>query len=237
MPTTKTEVLKLIRNLPNKRSSGHDNIDNVLLKDIATIISDPLAHLFNESLSSGIFPDIFKLAEVVPLHKNGPRDQITNYRPISLLMTISKILEKIFYTRMYNFLTNSNQLYQSQYGFCAKHSCDHAVGELLSDIVKNLELNKPTVCLYLDLSKAFDTLLHTVILKKLERYGIRGKCLQWMESYLSNRKMLVKCRTDNGETIKSYPQEVNYSTPQGSCLGPLLFLVFCNDLQLHLIHL
>ena len=93
------------------------------------------------------------------------------------------------------------------------------------------------MCLYLDLSKAFDTLLHTVILKKLDRYGIRGVCLQWMESYLRNRKMLVKCRTENGDIAKSSICNVNYGTPQGSCLGPLLFLVFCNDLQLHLLHL
>ena len=236
-PTTETEVQKLINKLPNKKSSGHDDIDNVLLKEISPVITAPLTQLFNESLSKGKFPDIFKTAEVVPLHKNGAKDQFTNYRPISLLLTISKILEKIVYTRIYKFLTNSNQLYQSQYGFRAKHSCDHAVGELLSDIVKNLELNKPTVCLYLDLSKAFDTLLHPVILNKLERYGIRGICLDWMRSYLSNRKMLVKCRTNNGDIVKSDMCEVNYGTPQGSCLGPLLFLLFCNDLQLHLLHL
>ena len=236
-PTSELEVLRLIRNLPNKRSSGHDEIDNVLLKDLAPIISKELTHLFNESLSQGIFPSVFKTAEVVLLHKNGPKDQITNYRPISLLVTISKILEKIVYSRIYGFLMKSNQLYQSQYGFRSNHSCDHAVGELLSDIVKSLELNKPTICLYLDLSKAFDTLLHPVILKKLERYGVRGTCLEWMKSYLQDRKMLVKCRTAGGDIVKSDSMTINYGTPQGSCLGPLLFLLFCNDLQLHVIHL
>ena len=196
-----------------------------------------MSQLFNESLTQGIFPSIFKIAEVVPLRKNDPKDQVTNYRPISLLLTISKILEKLVYSRIYGFLTKSNQLYQSQYGFRAKHSCDHAVGELLSDIVKNLELHKPTICLYLDLSKAFDTLLHQVILKKLERYGICGTCLTWMKSYLHDRKMLVKCRTENRDVVKSNSHVVNYGTLQGSCLGPLLFLLFCNDLQLHIIHL
>ena len=188
-------------------------------------------NFFNTSLTEGLFPDIFKIAEVVPLHKSNSKEHVENYRPISLLVTISKLLEKIIYSRIYNFLDQTNQLFQSQYGFRTNHGCDHAVSELLSEIVKNLECNRPTTCIYLDLSKAFDTLLHEVILKKMERYGIRGTCLAWLQSYLSNRKMLVKCKEENGSDVKSDLYDIHYGTPQGSCMGPLLFLVFCNDLQ------
>ena len=236
-PTTRQEITKLIQNLPNKKSSGHDNIDNVLLKEIASGLSSVLENLFNESLQTGIFPDIFKLAEVVPLHKGKEKDQQNNYRPISLLCTLSKILEKIVYKRLYTFLDTSGQITQSQYGFRANHGCDHAVGELISEIVKNLQLQQPTACLFLDLSKAFDTLLHSVILRKLEQYGVRGTCLDWMCSYLSSRRMRVKCTNDDGSTTRSQIQPVNFGTPQGSCLGPLLFLVFCNDLNLQLQYL
>ena len=173
---------------------------------------------------------------MVPLHKGKETDKLTNYRPISLLCTISKVLEKIVYKRIYEFLNKSNQISRSQYGFRANHGCDHAVGELLSEIVKNLQLGQTTVCLFLDLSKAFDTLMHDVILKKLEQYGIRGSCLKWMQSYLSNRRMLVKCASTSGP-VKSQTENVTYGTPQGSCLGPLLFLVFCNDLELQLDYL
>ena len=236
-PTTPTEIEHLIRKLPNKRSHGHDNIDNILLKHIASSISDVLSIIFNTSLTEGLFPDIFKIAEVVPLHKCNSKENVENYRPISLLVTVSKLLEKIVYSRMYNFLDQTNQLFQSQYRFRTNHGCDHAVSELLSEIMKNLECNRPTTCIYLDLSKAFDTLLHEVILKKMERYGIRGTCLAWLQSYLSNRKMLVKCKEDNGTNVKSDLYDLHYGTPQGSCMGPLLFLVFCNDLQLNLHHL
>ena len=186
LPTTEAEVQKLINKLPNKRSSGHDDIDNVLLKELSPVITTHLTQLFNESLSQGLFPDIFKIAEVVPLHKGNSKENVENYQPISLLVTISKVLEKIVYRRIYNFLDKSNQLFTSQYRFRTNHRCDHTIGELRSEIVKNLENNKPTICLYLYLSKAFDTLLHDVILSKLERYGICGNCLQWLSSYLSN---------------------------------------------------
>ena len=113
-----------------------------------------------------------KLGEIVPLHKSKCREEVENYRPISLLLTISKLLEKIIYQHVYGFLTKSGQLYQSQYGFRKNHACDHAVGELVSKIVKHLQKNNYTACILLDLSKAFDTLQHSVIFAKLERYGI-----------------------------------------------------------------
>ena len=237
-PTTATKIERFISKLPNKKSSSHDNIDNILLKEISTNILGVLSLLFNESLQEGAFPDIFKLAEVVPLHKGKAANILDNYRPISLLSTISKVPEKIVYKHIYEFLNTTNQICNSQYGFRAKHGCDHAIGEFLSELVKNLQNNQITVSLYLDLSKAFETLMHSVILQKLEQYGIRGVCLAWMKSYLSNRTMRVKCTTNNSTSpMKSSIQPVNYSTPQGSCLGPLLFLIFCNDLELQLQHM
>ena len=113
----------------------------------------------------------------------------TNYRPISLLTTMSKVLEKVFYVRVYNFLTKTDQISENQYGFRAKHSCEHAVGQLVGTILKNLERNRITISVLLDLSKAFDTIEHSIMLKKLELYGVRGLPLQWFESYLSNRVM------------------------------------------------
>ena len=137
-----------------------------------------------------------KHADVVPLYKSKYRKDVTNYRPISLLLTLSKILEKVMYTRTYKFLTDTYQIFGSQYGFRTKHSCDNAIGELLGNIVKNQELGKYTIALFLDLSKAFDTLKHEILLNKLVIYSVRGLCLDWFKSYLSNRKMCVKCKVD-----------------------------------------
>ena len=176
-----------------------------------------------------------KYAEVIPLYKNKNRKEVTNYRPILLLLTLSKILEKVMYMRTYKFLNDTTQIFGSQYGFRTKHSCDYAIGELLGNIVKNQELGKYTIALFLDLSKAFDTLKHEILLNKLEIYGIRGLCLNWFKSYLCNRKMRVKCKVDiTGNVEYSNTYNVDYGTPQGSCLGPLLFLIFCNDINLHL---
>ena len=172
--------------LPNKRSSGHDRINNIILKEIGEYICIPLTYLFNESMTTG---DAMKLAEVVPLHKGKARCEVENYRPISLLLTISKLLEKLMYSRVYDFLISSNQLYESQYGFRKNHACEHAIGEFISEVVKNIQLGKITAGIFLDLSKAFDTLEHSVVYQKLERYGIRGNALDWFKSYLSNRKL------------------------------------------------
>ena len=236
-PTDQNEIKRIISQLPNKGSSGYDNISNKLLKCINDEISKPLCELFNASLEQGIFPSNMKLSEVILLHKGKSRDAAENYRPTSLLITISKVLEKLVYKRVYSFLDSNGSLYTSQYGFRSNHSTDNVVTELLGEVLKNLENKRYTLAIFLDLSKAFDTLEHEVVIKKLARYGIRGTCQEWFKSYLSNRTMRLKCRTSlNPEEVKSKTYDVNYGTPQGSCLGPLIFLIFCNDLHLHMEH-
>ena len=170
--------------------------------------------------------------EVVPLYKSKEHCLENNYRPISLLTTISKILEKIMYHRVYTFLQVTGQIYSNQYGFRANHSCEHAV---IRTAVKGLENHQYIACVLLDLSKAFDTIDHEILLHKLELYGIRGQALSWFESYLSNHKLRVKCRTvSNPRETMSDEHVVHHGTPQGSCLGSLIFLLFVNNLHLNL---
>ena len=166
--TTEKEIETLISQLPNKSSSGHDHISNKLLKGIGEAISYPLMIIFNQSITQGIFPDIMKLADVIPLYKGKDRDEVINYRPISLLMTLSKILEKIIYKRIYIYLDKNNILYDSQYGFRNKCSCEQVITELLGHILQAKELNHHCASVFLDLSKAFNTLNHEVLLSKLE---------------------------------------------------------------------
>ena len=172
LPVCEQEIGKIITKLPPKNSSGHDNISNVLLKQLSKIVSPLLCRLCNMSLTSGVFPDLMKVADVVPLHKGKSPHLESNYRPISLLTTMSKILEKVMYSQVYSFLDKTNQIYENQYGFRVKHSCEHAVSKVISEILKNNEHNKYTVGLFLDLSKAFNTLDHGIVLKKMELYGI-----------------------------------------------------------------
>ena len=236
-PTDTEEIKSIIRLLPSKNSSGFDDISNTLLKRICDSIVIPLNIIFNKSLQSGIFPDLMKRADISPLFKSKLENDTNNYRPISLLLTISKILEKIVYKRTYSFMEKTGQIFNSQYGFRSQHSCENAVSELVSEVTKGFQNGLYTAALFLDLSKAFDTLEHRVLIMKLKKYGIRGTCLEWFRSYLSNRKIRVKCQVaSSGKTEFSEYQTVNYGTPQGSCLGPLIFLLFTNDLYSHLNH-
>ena len=182
-------------------------INNKLLKTIKDEVSKPLEIIYNLSVKYGIFNDEMKLAEVVPLYKEKSRLDAGNYQPISLLITLSKILEKILYARTYNFLNDNNQIYYSNYGFRAKHSCENVISELVGQIIKNQQQNKYTAALFLDLSKAFDTLDHKLLLKKLEIYGIRGVALNWFESYLSNGEMRMEIRIQQGKISLMAPHK------------------------------
>ena len=142
-----------------------------------------------------------------------------------------KILEQVVHKRTYEFLNKHNQFYNSQYGFRSHHSCENTIAELVGNILKNKENGKTTISLFLDLSKAFDSLQHETLLKKLEIYGIRGVALKWFSSYLKDRSMRVKCTTGLSNSELSQTYKTDFGTPQGSCLGPLLFIIFCNDLN------
>ena len=234
-PIDETEINKLIWELPNKKSYGYDKINNCLLKELRPVIINPLTIAFNKSLEEGVFPSSMKNADTVPLFKSKSNIDCNNYRPISLLITLSKLLEKVIYNRTIQFLDKHNLLFISQYGFRKKHSCSDAIMELTSEILKNNENSLYTACVFLDLSKAYDTLKPEILLSKMCNYGIRGQANQWFSSYLNNRKLRVRCRTekDPGVTYSS-SYDVEYGTPQGSCLGPLLFLIFTNDLYRNL---
>ena len=236
-PTNSSELSKIICKLKCKTSSGYDGISNTIIKELEATLVGPLEIIINMSLQTGIFPEQMKHADVVPLFKGENEHILGNYRPISLLLALSKILEKVIYGRVYNFLNDTNQIYKSQYGFRSKHSCEHTISELVGTVLKGLETNKSTISIYLDLLKAFDTLEHSTLFRKLECYGIRGVALDWFKSYLANRTLRVKCNTRSSiENTISDSHKVMFGAPQGSCLGPLIFLIFCNDLYLNLTH-
>ena len=174
----------------------------------------------------GVFPDLFKIAKVIPIHKKGSKVEVSNYRPISLLSNISKIFEKLMHSRLYKFLEKFNCLYDLQFGFRTKYSTTHTLIDITETIRKALDENKFACGVFVDLQKAFDTVNHEILLNKLEYYGIRGLPLKWFKSYLMNRRQFVFINGINSKTTF-----INTGVPQGSILGPLLFLIYINDLH------
>ena len=227
MYTTPIEICNLIKKLKPKMSSGMDNIPLKLLTKIGDIISTPLSLIINQSLCSGSFPSKLKLAKVIPIFKKNDNKKFDNYRPISLLSSVSKIFERVVFNQLYNFLQEHNLLFESQYGFRKLHSTDLAALELIDRINKQIDQRKIPFSIFLDLSKAFDTLNHDILMKKLHYHGVRNNTLNWFHSYLTNRAQYI----EYNET-KSSLLEIETRVPQGSILGPLLFLIYVNDIHM-----
>ena len=228
-PPTSEEISRLILSLKNKRSSGYDGISNTLLKRLYPSIELPLNIIYTESLSNGIFPEAMKKAIIKPLYKKDSKLEPMNYRPISLLLVISKILEKLVYVRLTKWIVKNQVMYDGQYGFRENRSTTDAVTDGITSVLNAIENNHICIIVFLDMSRAFDSLSHTKLLTKLSNLGVRGVPLQWFRSYLENRTIVV----DFKGTL-SNEATVTRGTAQGSNLGPLLYILFTNNLVRHL---
>ena len=215
-----------IKNLKCSKSAGYDKISVKVVKDAAEILSEPLAIIFNASFNKGIFPDIWKIARVTSIFKSGSKSNVSNYRPISVLSVFSRLLEKIGHDQFSKYLKEHNKFAKCQHAFLKLHSTLTSLLSVTDTWFSNIDKRKLNISIFLDLKKAFDTVDHGILLSKLSKYGAVGTPLRWFASYLTDRKQYCQI---NGH--KSCLKNVLCGIPQGSCLGPLLFILYANDFE------
>ena len=211
--------------MDENKAAGLDNLSGKFLKDGATVLAKPISQICNLSIKYSIFPTGCKIAKLKPLFKKGSKTAPKNYRPISLLPLISKVIEKIIHDQTQLFLDENKIIYRYQSGFRKFFSTDSCLSYLNNKIATGFESGFYTGMILIDLQKAFDTINHDILINKMELIGFSKETTKWFESYLSNRKFLVHIKNTTSE-----PGDLLCGVPQGSILGPLLFLLYVNDM-------
>ena len=225
-PPQPFDIFKIINSLKTNKACGYDNISAFFCRLGNNVLSPFLSVYFRSAFEVGVFPQIFKTAKVIPIHKKGPKDTLSNYRPISLLPILSKVFEKLIKNNFMDFFNKHRIFFKNQYGFRENHNVVHALLDVSTNCYDAIQNKLFTAILLMDLTKAFDTVSHEILLKKLNHYGIRGIAFDLIKSYLANRQQFVCVNGSNSQL-----NFVAVGVPQGSILGPLLFLIYVNDLH------